>query len=282
MGHLRLRRTLILFVLFAIVPACTDVKKANDSWHVQCGWVAAKYFDDSRVIELCEAIEAGDIERINALIASGVDVNFRGKDGMTPLLWAYPGERTEAFETLLKNGADPNLTFSSDLNCPRSLHAGDSVTLLAASGRLAKLKLVMEHGGDVGARNGNDDSLIHIAIRRGSSVDKRDRIECLLEHGADIDAINTNYKQTPAMSAAVYGQYELVLYLLQSGASPGRLGEVQDWRLIHVVLAGPRRQPEFAQRVGYREVLRYLIDHGESVEAAEKDLDRWADEPPRF
>ena len=44
---------------------------------------------------------------VSFLISRGADINFRGKDGRTPLIWAA-GNSLESSKMLLENGADVN------------------------------------------------------------------------------------------------------------------------------------------------------------------------------
>ena len=62
-------------------------------WYQTYDWRAEDYFDDPQVIELCRAIEQKDLVLVDKLITERTDVNTKGKDNMTPLLWAYyPGQ----------------------------------------------------------------------------------------------------------------------------------------------------------------------------------------------
>jgi len=127
----------------------------NMSWHERYNWKAEEFFDDPQVIALCKAIEAGDLEEIDRLVAEGADVNTRGKDNMTPLLWAFPGEKTEAFKRILEHGADSSVVVTDHFNTQRTRHPddlirpGDSVLVLAArTSRPYHFKYVMQHGGN--------------------------------------------------------------------------------------------------------------------------------------
>jgi ankyrin repeat protein len=95
--------------------------------------------------ELQEAICAGDIETVSALLNRGVDLNARLEYGpaslvmqheMTPLLWAADCGHADIVKLLLERGADPN---ARDYYGATALfHAGRNKQmadlLLAASG----------------------------------------------------------------------------------------------------------------------------------------------------
>ena len=60
--------------------------------------------------ELHYSLLNGDLEQIQRLVHLGVDVNFRGLGGYTPLLIAIEQENVAAVSCLLEAGADPTLT----------------------------------------------------------------------------------------------------------------------------------------------------------------------------
>ena len=113
-----------------LLLGCREVSTvaSTATWHQKCGWKAEDYFNDPHVIALCKAIEANDIKEVNRVIAAGADVKAKGKDNMTPLMWAFPDSKLERFKCLLEHGADPNVAIKSDLNSHGAMLAGDSVT----------------------------------------------------------------------------------------------------------------------------------------------------------
>ena len=81
-------------------------------------------------------------------------------------------------------------------------------------------------------------TLLHDMAQKG---DLR-KAELLLDHGADINAIDEEYLSTPLGIAAKYGNVEMVEYLLKAGADPKLAGA--DW-------ATPL---EWARRKGHRKI----------------------------
>lgn len=61
------------------------------------------------LLQLAHAIKTDDSARIKKLVKSGINPNGYGKQGVTPLIFAFGCGRKEAFETLLGCGADPNM-----------------------------------------------------------------------------------------------------------------------------------------------------------------------------
>jgi hypothetical protein len=57
-------------------------------------------------VQLIEAVKAGDLATVEALLASGVDVHQQDEQGWTPLNWAAGKGDVAIVESLLKHGAD--------------------------------------------------------------------------------------------------------------------------------------------------------------------------------
>lgn len=249
-----------------------DIKTVREAF----GWKAEDYFEDPQAIELCHAIEAKDFKRIDVLLDGGVDVNLWGKDAMTFLLWSFPvpiGTDIECTAHLLKRGADPNVKIESDFGSEWRLPIGDSVTSMAATHDIETLRLVLEHGGDPNIKNSSGDTPLHMVVKK-SRGDARERIELLLEHGADINGLSRSTGETPVMLATGWGgQYDLALFLLEKGASHDVYKNRTNQRLMHyVVMAGNRPGLD---KVAYDRLLKYLVDKGESVAEVQADHDRW-------
>src|SRR5271167_4699984 len=98
----RLRRVTMWLMLTALLNFC---------WYGRLGAAmnASDYYTDSRAAALAEASASGRIEQAASLLSMGVDVNVRGLDGMTPVIWAFLSQNKAGFEFLLRHGADPNL-----------------------------------------------------------------------------------------------------------------------------------------------------------------------------
>jgi len=80
-----------------------------------------------------------DVPTVKAMINHGANVNLRGADGNTPLMWAVLGFRADVVNTLLVSGADANQCnfdgynayqyaswFFKDINPPAGSNAGKS------------------------------------------------------------------------------------------------------------------------------------------------------------
>jgi hypothetical protein len=263
-------------------------------WHAKLGWQAADYFTDEQVIALCHAIEADDIPEMKRLIASGAKVITVGKDGMTPLLWAFPEAKIERFQCLLENGADPNIAIQSDFGTKglpfhpypagghlfddRGCHAGQSVTHLACrSPQFEYCQLVMTHGGDpnlVDRQTG--ETPLDIAIGRYMPDIER-RVELLLAKVANPNRYCEYELAYPLMQAIQISRYDIALMLLAAGADPSLYQPDGLKKAVHFLIANDRELPHYdSKRTSeYKALVQSLEQRGESLEQARKDEADW-------
>lgn len=265
-------------------------------WHQRIGWKAEDFFNDELVIALCRAIELNDVAEMERLIADGANVNQVGKQGMTPLLWAFPDRKLERFACLLGHGADPNVYIESDFGVAshvgfhpyprgghsfldRGCHAGQSVVLLAArSPVIDYLELVMAHGGDANqVDRATGVAPLDIVLDR-HIPDTQPRVELLVARSADVNRY-CEYTQTfPVMRAVDQGKLDTAMYLLEAGADYTLYQPDGLEKLIHVVVRNAERSAESLStetKQKYQALLDWLTDHGESIGQARQDLARW-------
>ncbi len=241
------------------------------TFHQAVGWEPEDFFNDSAVIELCDAIEANDIEKMKRLIAGGVDVNAIGEGGATPLLWAFVDNQPERFQLLLEHGADPNVKTTTRLNAPNAFAVGDSVTTLAAQSYfVGPYEAVLQHGGDPSIVGPHKQPLLHMIVSAPISQElKKKRILMAVEYGADWNQRGMNGTIVNTAVAA-FQQWELALWLLESGvdANVYRAGNYS--QLVDSVIAkGQQLRP--ARRAPYERVIEWLESNGENLDAARKD-----------
>jgi ankyrin repeat protein len=240
------------------------------------GWAADHFFNNAQVVQLCGAIEAGNTERIEELINDGVDIDAVGRENVTPLLWALMDSQFECFKLLLEHGANPNVEIHSHLNARGEIRPGDSVMHLAAGLHdIRYLETLLDTQGDVDLiAESFGNSVVHRVI--ASFVrDKEARIQLLVEHGCNLNVVNSSYFTPAIMAVRLGGQFDIAVTLLKSGADPLVWGG--DMRLAHAVA-----QREF-DRLGpwppnkqhdLDELVILLEDAGESMEDARKDVVR--------
>lgn len=153
------------------------------------------------------AAQNRDTESIALLLRYGADANGFDREGITPLFAATRAQSFEAARTLLKHGADPNLSAGPDSESPLSLAAcqnqidmvqlylsngGDpnfvmesgSTALVQSMNKIASPKLVelmLGSGGDANAKNGEGTTALFQAIQ----ANRVDLMTVLLDHGAN-------------------------------------------------------------------------------------------------
>ena len=94
-------------------------------------------------------------------------------------------------------------------------HDGETLLGLARQGDAAGLKVALEGGGDISARDRWGQGLLFHAAARGAE----DCIGLLLDRGAEVNAAS-DAGNSPLMAAAARGHVQAVRLLLGSGADP--------------------------------------------------------------
>ena len=73
---------------------------------------------------------------------------------------------------------------------------------------------------DANHMNWHQTTLLHDMAHEGDI----EKAELLIEHGADINAVDEEYNSTPLGIASRWGNSEMVTFLLKSGANPNAAG----------------------------------------------------------
>ena len=234
-------------------------------WDEKHQWKAKDYFSDPKVIALCKAIEAKDIKEIDRLVANGADVNAKGKDNMTPLLWAFPENKPDVFKRILEHGADPNVKIAGNFNTT-VLHC--SVITEFPN----YLRYVLQYGGDPNLIDPYGHSPL-LMVFGGRTPDKKEAIQLLIDAGADLDyGIDTH---ETALYASVRAEcFPITLQLLKSGAS-FNYHTTKGNTFVHTFLRMTQNS-RAQQREGYAEVLEWFMKNGIDIEGARKEITDWS------
>ena len=129
-----------IFMISMLLLTCGCSSAGSDKPLFSLG--VKEVFNDPRVINLARAAGRGNIAKIDKLVKSGVDVNFVGVGGFTPLYWALKKSNLKGFERLLELGADAELPW---------VDGGSVLHYSASDYDLEFLKLCIENGADIEA-----------------------------------------------------------------------------------------------------------------------------------
>ena len=153
-------------------------------------------------LNIFEAAATGQTTRVETLIAEDPSlVSAYSPDGFTALSLAAFFGHAESVNTLLAAGAPVNAASRETMK----------LTPLASALAVERndiARTLIDHGADVNAKAENDLTPLHTAAARGNL----DSAKLLLEHGADINAISKDGK-TPIAYAQERNHPEMVEFL---------------------------------------------------------------------
>jgi len=183
-----------------------------------------------------EAAIAGDLATIQTLADNGANLNAIDARSRTALMHTIANGRHEAFQTLLRLGADPNRCWRdclSAVSCAVLFHrdyldevlsAGGRITLreAVALGDLGAVRRLCEAGAnfDTNAHWDFDDTFLMVACRRGHL----EVAQFLIDQGASMEQTD-DLGQTPLIRAVDAEHPEIVALLIARGANVNQ----RDW-----------------------------------------------------
>jgi ankyrin repeat protein len=225
------------------------------------------FYKNKQMIELCEAIADNDEKKVDELLKHGVDINRMGKEGMTPMLWAFTMHDKKIFEMVLKKGGNPNIRYypktGTSVNRRYYIKREASVMTRATKSKDPDyLKLALKYGGNPNYQNLDYDTLLFIAILSSSSLEK---VKLLVDAGADINHQDVTNK-TPTIDALLTHKYSVAYYLLRKGADPMLTNDI--FSVIDLLVSFYQRENEKMKR--YKSTNKY---HLEKYEYLVKSID---------
>ncbi len=148
--------------------------------------------------EFLTAARKGDIEKVKAMLAQGIDVNTRSKYNATALSFACDRGNVELVRLLLEKGADPNAT--------DSFYGATPIVWAAQKGNVQIVKMLLEKGA-----TGKEQVVIGSA-REGNA----EMVKMLLELGNLTDETLGD-----ALKQAKNGKHAAIIEMLEkAGAKP--------------------------------------------------------------
>ena len=167
------------------------------------GMTAQEIFSNSKAAALANAACKGDASEISRLVHSGADVNYRGKGGVSPLIWAMSCHNYQGMRALLKNGANPN----------QPMAYGQAPTWLAAGGSDLKiLPILLDHGGNPNYYCADCQGTS--ALENAIDYQRTANMKLLVQHGANVNFIGA---LSPGECAVAAGRFDYIIYLLHHG-----------------------------------------------------------------
>ncbi len=173
------------------------------------------------------AIEAGDDDLFEKLVAAGADINAKDATGSTPLGIAYQYDKSELFAKLLGMGADVNIPMYAD---------GTTVLHCACRyGNSTDVEKIIQLGANVNVADKLGNTPLHITC----TVNKPEASLLLIQAGADIHAMAIG-RLTPLKIAREHS-YEsagfILAKMLEDGLDVNKPLNDKDERALHIAAA---------------------------------------------
>jgi ankyrin repeat protein len=219
---------------------------------------------------LVRAIVRGKSYVVRLLCQHGAKLDARDSHGWTPLFWAAERGETKIARQLMERGANAKTLEGRHLHSP--LHVA------AAHGHLPLVELLLERGSPLAHRDrfggtaldeaafGGHADVVSLLVKQGLAVEwplhvaaglgNRQRVEKLLDEGAEVNAPTRGWKNSPLAYAVGGGQLEVARLLVEQGA---------DVDTRNVAGATPLH---IAAGHGRVEIAQWLIEQDESLRAA--------------
>jgi ankyrin repeat protein len=164
---------------------------------------------------LTEAVRAGDVEAVRALVSQGASLDHRTEQDTTLLMIAcQAGHEGMVSYLLSERGAAAT---ERDKGGETALHHLQYGSILDEASRLRLTGQLVAHGLDINER----DLWGRSALALASVLGNVDGVKALLGAGAGVDVADDE-GQTPLFAAALQGHDQVVDLLLGNGADPNR------------------------------------------------------------
>ncbi|HEV2703565.1 MAG TPA: ankyrin repeat domain-containing protein [Steroidobacteraceae bacterium] len=214
---------------------------------------------------LVAAAQSGNESEALALVAQGADVNARGADGTTALMWAAHNDAVDLTGALLRKGADARAV---------NLYGTSAMEQAAIGAYTPILKLLLNAGADVDSPNSEGQTALMVVARTGNVA----AAKLLLRHGAAVNAMEKWGGQTALMWAAAQAQPQMLKLLIEHHAQLDRRSAVRDWQRRVTAEGRPLIMDNgglpaliFAARQGCIQCVQELVKAGADINEGDAD-----------
>jgi ankyrin repeat protein len=214
---------------------------------------------------LLAAAEQGSSPAVIAALAEGADVNERGADGTTAIMYAaYYGD-LDLVNALIEAGADVTL---------ENAFGTSAITEAAIIGHTEILRALLAAGADPNFENPEGETPIMAVARTGNI----EAAKVLVDAGADINAREDWGGQTAIMWAAARSNADMVRYLAANGADLDARGVIRQWERKIITEPRPKDLNKggftallYAAREGCVDCARALVEAGADKNLADPE-----------
>ena len=227
---------------------------------------------------LSYAIEQGNLEMVNLLLAAGADANSSNKDGRTPTMQLNASATVELVDRLLVAGAAVNARDESGVSvlsqAVRNCSPAVIKELIGSGARVdakdkynttvlmnavwnddvAVTKMLLAAGADVNARNKDGECAMSLAAMDENSK----ALRAIIDAGGGLD-LSPDQRNELLFRAAGSNDADVVKILIETGADPNAKDDDGATPLME------------AADNGRPEILKVLIDSGVDLNAADND-----------
>ena len=212
---------------------------------------------------LIEAVKAGEVETVRALLDGGADVDAPASDGATALHWAVHRGDDGLVDLLIEAGADVTAA---------NRYGVQPIALAAENGSAAIIEKLLRTGADANAALPGGETALMTAARSGYP----DTLRALIVHGAEVNVRDATHGQTPLMWAAARGHARAIHVLAEAGgdvnARTTSEGQPRGRRYIFAIPPVTGFTPLiFAARGGHVDAVGALLDAGADVNDSVSD-----------
>ena len=184
------------------------------------------------------------LEEVKSLMKEGADPNVSNKNGLTALMMVVSDGYLEIAEVLVKNGADTNLKEKMGKN---------ALMMACENEDFEMVKTLVENGADTNERNKDGWTALMVVSRDGGC----EVANLLVENGADPN-LKDNSGNTALMKACQEANFEMITCLVKNGADVNESNN-NNWSVLMVV-----------SRAGECKITKFLIEHGADLNRKEK------------